>query len=455
MHTKLVPSLLSLALLASCASKPSSPSADGETGTSGDEEMNSDDNASSTETNSDTGTEPANKKVDILFVIDNSHSMAEEQANLIRGAANLIDTLEAVEADFHIAVTTTDNGNPWCGTTGPEAGHFVYESCLDRIGDFTSPNGSIVADEIACQNHCQLTNAQLGITGESLPWLEAHAGESNLPSGVSVTEAFQCLIPQGINGCGFESQLESMLKALDRVTDEGSDHFGFIREDAVLAVVLVTDELDCSSNSEWSTIFETSGNQVFWPPEATGPNSGICWNAGTACAPSSTGGYDCVPADYDVDGKLLNPDAPLTQDNAVLFPVSRYVNALQTIQDEKAALHPERQVIVATINGVASDGVAYYADSPDPEFTSVYGIGPGCSTTMPGHHPCSTDADCTEIDPVSCDAESGYCLIEQQAVPPVRMVPVAEHFGDNQFSACEADFAPALEAIGAAIIEQF
>ena len=57
--------------------------------------------------------------VDILFVIDNSGSMGEEQANLSSSFASLINVLEDPEfdADYRIGITTNDNGNPGCGST--------------------------------------------------------------------------------------------------------------------------------------------------------------------------------------------------------------------------------------------------------------------------------------------------------------------------------------------------
>ena len=57
-----------------------------------------------------------NKDVDILFVIDNSGSMAEEQALLSKNFASFIGVLEQedVNANYRIGITTTDSGNPRC-----------------------------------------------------------------------------------------------------------------------------------------------------------------------------------------------------------------------------------------------------------------------------------------------------------------------------------------------------
>jgi hypothetical protein len=71
-----------------------------------------------------------------LFVIDNSGSMAEEQALLSANFAAFIDVLEApdVKANYRIGVTTTDAGNPRCPSAQykPEGGKLVLSSCVDR-----------------------------------------------------------------------------------------------------------------------------------------------------------------------------------------------------------------------------------------------------------------------------------------------------------------------------------
>src|SRR5688500_10837964 len=47
-------------------------------------------------------------KVDVLWVIDNSGSMAEEQENLARNFQSFIELFTRGAVDYRIAVTTTD-----------------------------------------------------------------------------------------------------------------------------------------------------------------------------------------------------------------------------------------------------------------------------------------------------------------------------------------------------------
>ena len=55
-------------------------------------------------------------KADILFVVDNSCSMEEEQADLSSNAQDFVDTLVAAGTDFQISVITTDSPEPVVST---------------------------------------------------------------------------------------------------------------------------------------------------------------------------------------------------------------------------------------------------------------------------------------------------------------------------------------------------
>src|SRR5437763_1643988 len=61
--------------------------------------------------------------------------------------------------------------------------------------------------------------------------------------------AFSCMASVGATGCGFEHQLEAVYAALHNNLTENK---GFLRDDAILAVVFVTNEDDASAppNSE-------------------------------------------------------------------------------------------------------------------------------------------------------------------------------------------------------------
>ena len=386
-----------------------------------------------------------NKDVDILFVIDNSGSMGEEQAILANNFGAFIQVLEAddVEANYRLGITTSDNGNPWCpsGATTPEAGNLVLSSCKARIGDFIFNNGETDVTDLACNDICSLDAAALEVLPSTTDfdtqpsprkWLENIEGKKNIPDSTNTEDAFKCFGPQGINGCGFESQLESMYLALIRAQNADEvGSYGFLRASAILAIVFVTDEADCSYNKAFAEIFEQDGNRVFWSdPEAAFPTSAVCWNAGVDCEGDPSNYDSCSAVNKDVNGS-----SGVGDNDAVLHPMSRYIGLLDGIEKEKQELNAEQEVIVALIGGVsAADGTPFYSDvtGTDPVFQNSFGIGPGCQAVNPNN----------PDEPV-------------QAVPPVRLRDLVEEFTPgNMFSICQDDYSTAMEEIAERIRAQ-
>jgi hypothetical protein len=393
-----------------------------------------------TSTSPDCTFAPSND-VDILFVIDNSGSMGEEQALLANSFGAFIDVLEAkhVRANYRIGVTTTDNGNPWCPEGTPEGGNLVMSSCKDRLDDFSFGDGQADARDIACNDICTLEAQALEILPTTTeydqqaaprPWLESIDGIKNIPATTDMGEAFKCFGPQGINGCGFESPLESMYLALVRSQANTEASYGFLRSSAILAVVFVTDEADCSYNKAFSEVFEQDGDRLFWSdPVLSYPTSALCWNAGVTCSGDPSGYDSCDAVNKDVSGREGVDD-----EFAVLHPMSRYIGLLDHLEQQKQQLNAQQEVIVALIGGVGADGAPSYRDVADtnPDFQAGFGIGPGCEAANPG------DPDA----PV-------------QAVPPVRLRELVDSFTPgNMFSICEPNYADALAEIAKTLEDQ-
>ncbi|MCY1062737.1 VWA domain-containing protein [Nannocystis sp. SCPEA4] len=326
-----------------------------------------------------------NADADILFVIDNSLSMATRQAKLAAAMDSFLDRIEGL--NYRIGITTTDSGNPRCDemVTTPERGRLQLTSCIDRValGEF-----EVLGEDAssACTDLCALTDADLPIkptethlsNGALAPrnWVEKINSVSNLPDGVDPIDALQCFIPQGVAGCGMESHLESMFLALSRANDDTSPtNHGFMRPHASLSVIVVSDEADCSRAND--AIFTT--NKVFWEdPDAAAPTSAACWNAGVACTGAGPTFETCTSANFGIDGSFDVPD-----EQAVLQPLARYIDFVQAIEDEKKVFDPDAEVRVMMLAGVpvgyeSHDAEIVYEDAPDPQFQTDFGIGPGC-----------------------------------------------------------------------------
>ena len=199
---------------------------------------------------------PDTPRVDYLFVIDNSGSMCDEQRTLAQGfdaiAASLLDG-----NDFRVAVVSTD-GSDDGGFLRRPAPPTPSINCADERGEPAAPD-----------------------TADCLPLIESDELPAVLrpdaaPDEATLSRQFRCLATLGTEGDGFEAGLEAMRRALS-CEGPNAERFGaccgpdgvydatlcddpaFLRPDADLAVVFLTDEDDCSQpisrsendNCEW------------------------------------------------------------------------------------------------------------------------------------------------------------------------------------------------------------
>ncbi|MEM9074188.1 MAG: hypothetical protein AAGE52_37190 [Myxococcota bacterium] len=182
--------------------------------------------------------------VDLLLVIDNSSSMTQEQVALTRALPFFIEALTQGDIDgdgdtdfvpvnsLQVGVVTTDmgtNGNmiPTCGEP-----NFGEDGLLRTTGNRVIPG-------------CAATYPN---------FLEYRAG---LSDPTQIADDLTCVASVGTDGCGVEQQLEAALKAAspstapirfhaDTTGHGDGENEGLIREDALLLVILLTDEEDCS-----------------------------------------------------------------------------------------------------------------------------------------------------------------------------------------------------------------
>lgn len=175
-----------------------------------------------------------NRDVDLLFLIDDSPSMADKQANLAANFSKFIDVLSTIQGglpNIHIAVATSDMGTHGAdGKTAPGIGTLGQGGCSG-----TGKNGAM-----------QLFGAPVG-GGPYISDIAQPDGSRarNYPKGTLV-ETFATMAKAGAGGCGFEQHLEAMKHALDPSTSGNPINAGFLRDKAFLAVIFIADEDDCS-----------------------------------------------------------------------------------------------------------------------------------------------------------------------------------------------------------------
>ncbi len=158
-------------------------------------------------------------EVDILFVIDNSCSMSEEQTSLASNFDAFIQFADSQALDYRIGVVTTDVD----GCPSPAPAQRPNSLAQGQCGYFADGNG----------DGSQMNPNWRLITPDEQP---------------SATQAFSAIVSQGINGSGTERGLEAAYLALSSPVITGWNN-GFLRTNAYLALIFLSDEEDQSSNA--------------------------------------------------------------------------------------------------------------------------------------------------------------------------------------------------------------
>lgn len=249
-------------------------------------------------------------KADILWMIDNSGSMCQEQKLLRDGFADFVEILGEVNLDFHIGVTTThfvddsvDGGREPVAQPGylqstPQPLPGTNRTCyygLDEEGNINVNDMSPIIDSIALAVECttnpgdyqdllnpdftELRCAFDGFSFEEECTGETRDQESFFPppsayrpipkvlraqdytseQGVldveRLSDDFACMSLVGVRGFGFEQGLSAVVRAFSPELTGGPDgdpaqypNAGFVRPDAQTGVIFVSDENDCSND---------------------------------------------------------------------------------------------------------------------------------------------------------------------------------------------------------------
>ena len=248
----------------------------------------------------------APNELDLLLVVDNGTSMISEQRRLVDALPGLVSALaegklgdETFESftDIHVGVISTDMGTGGVTVPGCASPDFGDDGLLSLEGN----------------------DAVEGCMADGYPGVLAFMSASTTPSPVEVAgfaADVACVSDLGGDGCGFPSTLEATLKALSPVSradfHDGTgghadgENAGFLRDDAMLLVIVVSNEDDCSARD----------------PQL----------------------YD--PGSETYAGTPLNRRCGVLTD--ALQPISRYVEGLVSLKDPRA-------LVFATVAGIPAD----------------------------------------------------------------------------------------------------
>lgn len=314
--------------------------------------------------------EPRNE-VDLLFVIDDSEGMAGKQEALIAGFPALLRTLQQApggQPNLRVGVVSSNLG----------AGGSRLAEC-DR-----SERGLLQAPREGCAP---------GLTGRYL--ISTDGGKRNNFEG-DLSAAFACLAELGTGGCGFEQHLGAARRALDPA-DQPLENEDFLRPRAVLGLVVLADEDDCSTRAA-TDLFEPATSRY------GAQGSFRCAEYGHLCggAPPPRAGGGPLAGCRSAEGA------------GKLNPVAEYVSFFQSLKAQ-----PER--LLVSVIAAPSTPYAVQVVNGQPQ------VAPSCRSQSNG-----------------------------PAAPAVRLEEFARSFGGRgQFSSvCDDDLAPALTRLGEGVIQQ-
>lgn len=190
-------------------------------------------------------------KVDILFMISSLGTMQVEQKQLLASFPGFIDTLENKLAGFDLHIMAANPTGEWAG----DLCEHVPEGCLEN-----SPNCGETAKDYECVAFPKLTtncdrelaaglvfNAGFNAANRICDLYGGNryiiSGEPNLP------DAFECIAKVGTGG-GDPPMGDALIAALSsKLNGEGRCNEGFLRDDALLFIVVINDTEDTESTS--------------------------------------------------------------------------------------------------------------------------------------------------------------------------------------------------------------
>ena len=327
-------------------------------------------------------------ELDILFMIKNSPSMAPKQARLatnfplmMQVLENRPDAMDGVSLpDVHIGVVDSDMG-AGNGSLGGNCGRVLGDRGLLWGNDPNNPIASVAANGASPQaNGCGLNSGARWIEDIQNPngfgRIQNYTGD--------LSDVFSCLAQAvGTGGCGEEHSLQAVRVALNpqqvncdkngqNCTDINMENVGFLRPEAELAIIIISDDDDCS-------VQPSDPDGIFQQVNPGDTTSLRCAARGHVCNGQPipnydpTNGYtgqgftanfaDCTAKDSDMTG--VNGPLPL-------IPVSDIIASVNGVKS-----NPQNQIMVAGIIGWPPD-----SSLPGVVVSNQYQIGKD-STSQP------------------------------------------------------------------------
>jgi hypothetical protein len=318
-------------------------------------------------------------KIDLLFMIDNSISMADKQAMLAAAVPELVGRLVTpicVDADDQPVGGNAIGGD--CGGNGSPEFNPIKDIHVGIVTSSLGSHGATGTKDVCVDpskdEHARLLGALRGLTTYQnagfLKW-DVTSPAKYTPPGESNAEAFgtaftEMVVAAGEQGCGFEASLEAwyrflidpeppaaVVKPVDPNTGEpggltvmeGIDQdvlaqrAAFLRPDSLVAIIMLSDENDCSIVDEQYGWLIARAAPMFRSTSAcaSNPNDNCCQSCGENQARPGCGPIDSDPqcqlgeflgtGDDDLNLRCWQQKRRFGFE--LLHPIGRYVRGLR------------------------------------------------------------------------------------------------------------------------------
>ena len=281
-----------------------------------------------------------NRDLDLLFMIDDSPTTAAFQQSLRDNFPLFVNVLSALPGglpNLHLGVITSDMGTSASGSApGAAIGQIGQGGCAG-----VGKNG-------------ELQVGAAPVTGTFVSDIELTDGSRQRNYTGTLADVFTQMAQVGSGGCGFEQPLRAVQAALDN----NPANAGFVRPDALLGVVLLTDEDDCSAKD--SSLYSPTADATLGALQ-----SFRCTRFGVTC---TTGGQtpDAMNQVGSKTGCGANVGSALLDNPAILASV------LTSLKGDLA------KIVVAGIAG-NTDPVAVELRTPPGGGTAIPALAHSCS----------------------------------------------------------------------------
>lgn len=307
-------------------------------------------------------------KLDLLFMVDNSLSMADKQVVLAQTIPDLVERIADPSSgidDLHVGVITSSIG-----------GHGSTTLCVGNdSGTITEQEENDHGWLVAKRPRFEASPGALAPQPEGFIAWTPDMGTAGLSAGIA-----NMVGAAGEHGCGLESQLEAVYRFLAdprpyqtivvQNCGPAETQFGtfpeepcafpqgiddkllaqrqaFLRPDSAVAIVALTDENDCSIRESGQYYYAARDNIILPHGSsacATNPNDRCCYFCNSqppdGCAADPTCGQPTPRTQDQPNLRCFNQLQRFGID--FLYPTDRYVNALHstTICPSRADLAP-------------------------------------------------------------------------------------------------------------------